>query len=380
MAEEKPPAAPPEELPSVAVIEWDPSHELTKEEKADLGIGRRATEDVAKDFKVVKGSPDLLRLERIVRSLRPVTEKPYQGYELRVVDSKSINAFALPGGYMYFTQGILEAVESDDELAAVAGHEMSHVVLMHSRKQMSRDDKYKRILGSILVASILSNSEGIDPGAIGTMASLVAQDALNHYGREAELEADHEAVLYLNADKQYNPVAVLTVVEGLARMEGSEATPEMGVFQTHPYGKERVDAVAAQLTDLGIPLERRRVIRSLVAESAIADKDGTPIGELRLNGRVVFQPAVEIDGTSPADRAKQAADTMNDLLLRNLQLLEVATAQQGESVQVRARGETLFTVTPDDAAFHKTGVPDLVKSAMTAIQLGFSEEKVRRAY
>nr|NIR03503.1 M48 family metalloprotease [Gemmatimonadales bacterium] len=242
-ADETPGSAGERTEPAPGVVAPEAPPELTEEERADAEIGRSAAEELEKKFKLIEQSPELPRLVSLVRALRSVTQKPHQRYELKVVESKAVNAFSLPGGYIYFTQGILEAVESEDELAAVAAHEMAHVCLTHSRKLMSRDEKYQRLLGSLLVVSILSNAEGVDPGAIATVAGLVAQDALNHYGREAEFEADHEAVVYLKDSGKYNPVAVLTVVEGLARLESSQANPEMGVFQTHPYGRQRVEAV-----------------------------------------------------------------------------------------------------------------------------------------
>jgi predicted Zn-dependent protease len=366
--------------PVPGVVPPDSPGELTKEEKAEADIGRSAVRELEKKFKLIEDSSELPRLAGIVRKLRPATQRPQQGYELKVVDTKAINAFSLPGGFLYFTRGILEAVESDDELAAVAGHEMAHVCLAHSRKLMSRDEKYQRILGSLLVLSILSNAEGIDPGAIATVAGLVAQDALNHYGREAEFEADQEAVLYLKESGAYNPVAVLTVVEGLARIEGSQANLDMGVFQTHPYGKQRVKAVTEELEALGIPIERRRVTRSLMAEAAQVVKEGREIGELRLNGRLVFQPAAEAEGASPMARAEASAAMFNELLLENLGLLEIMQMAEGDSVLIGARGETLVRITPEDAVFHGLEVAALAHQAMTAIRLGFSEEKVERAY
>jgi len=369
-----------QEGPAPGVVPRDSPGELTKEEKAEADIGRSAAEELEKKFKLIEDSPALPRLAGIVRKLRPVTQRPQQGYELKVVDSKAINAFSLPGGFIYFTRGLLEAVESEDELAAVAGHEMAHVCLAHSRKLMSKDEKYQRVLGALLVVSILSNAEGVDPGAIATVAGLVAQDALNHYGREAEFEADHEAVLYLKESARYNPVAVLTVVEGLARLEGSQGNPELGVFLTHPYGKQRVEAVTEALEALGLPIERRRVTRSLVAEAAHVVTEGREMGELRLNGRVVFQPAAEVDGLSPMARAEGSAAVFNELLLENLRLLEIMQVAEGDSVLIGARGETLLRITPEDAAVHESEVAALAQQAMTAIRLGVSEEKVERAY
>lgn len=354
--------------------------ELTPEEQRDADIGKSAAEELEKQFKVAADSPELPRLTAIVEAIRPVTQKPKQSYQVKVLEDKAINAVSLPGGYLYFTQGLLKAVESDDELAAVTGHEMAHICLAHSRRLMGVDQRYQTVLGSVLLASILSNSEALNPGAVAAVGSLVAQDALNHYGREAEEEADHQAVLYLKATGKYNPVAMLTVVEGLARMEGSEGNPELGIAKTHPYGKERVEAVSRQLEELGIPLERRRVTHSLVAEASAVQRSDREIGELRLNGRVVFQPGVALDGASPVARAESAASRLNELLLVNLQLLEVAAVDDGEAVDLVARGEVIATITPEDAAFHQSEVKALAEKAMEAIRLGFSEERVRRAY
>jgi len=357
-----------------------PPPEMTPEERADAEIGKSAAEEIEKRFEILDESPVLARICITVERIRPVTEKPHQEYEFKVIDSKAVNAFSLPGGYLYYTQGLLDAVESDDELAAVTAHEMAHVCLDHSRKLMAKDERYTKILTPIILISVLSNSESVDPGAIATIGSLVVQDALNHYGREAEFEADAQAIRYLRDTGEYNPVAMLTVVEGLARMEMGEAPTEMGVFQTHPYAKERVKAVIARLRDLGVPVERRRVTQSLVADAGVVTKRDREIGELRLNGRAVFHPAAEVDGLSGVARAERSAEVFNLLLLENLQLIEILLQKHRDAIQVRARGRTIFTIAPGDADFHESTVEELADKAMAVIRLGFSEEKVHRAY
>jgi hypothetical protein len=354
--------------------------EMTPEDKADAEIGESAAKEVEKQFKIIKDSPEAPRVMGIIEQVRPFTERPHQTYQVKIIDSKAINAFALPGGYIYFTQGLLDAVESVDELAAVAGHEMSHVCLRHSRRLMSKDERYSKILGPIILAAILSDSKAVDPGAVAAVGSLIVQDALNHYGREAELEADQHAVLYLHACKKYNPVAVLTVVEGLARIEGGQAPVEMGVLQTHPLARERAAALEQQLQRMGVPIERRRVTKSLVATAAEVANNGHEIGEIRLNERVVFEPAAALDGLSPMARAQAAVDTLNDLLVANLQLLEVQQVEEDGRQVLRARGRTILTISPGDAAFHASTVKDLAQAAMSAIRLGFQEEHVERAY
>jgi hypothetical protein len=354
--------------------------EMSPEDKADAEIGKRAAEEVKKQFKLIEDSPDAPRIAAMVERLRPFTEKPHQTYQVSILDSDALNSFAIPGGYLYYTRGLLNAVESDDELAAVTAHEMAHVSLSHSRRLMGKDERYQKILGPLVLISILSDSKAIDPGKIALIGAHIVQDALNHYGREAELEADHAAVLYLKQSERYYPVGMLTVLEGLARLEGGRPQVEMGVFQTHPESRERVQAVLAQLEELGIPIERRRVTRSLVTEAGPVTQGDAEIGELRLNGRAVFRPATELDGLSPVARAERSAELLNSLLLANLDLLEVGLMEAEGQTSVEARGETILTITEADASFHESSVDKLAEDAMRAIRLGFHEERIQRAY
>jgi len=361
-----------------------PQREMTPEEKADAEIGKSAAEEVEKYYKKrhkkVKDSPDVPRIMAIIDRVRPVTEKPRQTYHVKIIEDQEINAFSLPGGYLYYTEGLLKAVESEDELAAITAHEMAHVCLNHARKLMARDQRYSNVLTPVIIASILARSESVDPMAIAVVGSLVVQDALNHYGREAELEADLAAIRYLHAGKQYNPVAVLTVVEGLAHIESGYPPLEQGIQQTHPFPKDRIAAVICELTALKIPIERRRVANLLVVTATPMTKDGREIGELRLNRHLLAQPATELGGASPAARAQRSAETLNEMLLADLQPLEISLLYKGDTATLSARGETILTITPDDAAFHNTTVQALAQQAVAAIRAGFQEEKLKRAY
>ena len=361
---------------------------MSPEDKADAEIGKSAAAEVEKHYKIVKDSPDVPRLNAIIAKLKPVTQKPNQVYTVKVIDSRAINAFSLPGGYLFFTQGLLDAVESDDELAAVTGHEMGHVCLNHSRKQMSRSDRYTKLLGPLVLASILTRSDRVDPGAMLMVGSMVMEDALNHYGQAAEFEADHNSVLYLYNSKAYNPVAMLTVTEGLAHMESGELQINMGVEQTHPMGPERVAAVEKELNDLGVPIERRRVTKSLYTTAgAVKVKDGEIVELKMIAGGgdkpwtgVIFRPAVTVDGASPLSRAQDASKKINDLLLVDLNSLEIMAMTDGTRGMIQARGQTLFTITPEDAAFHKTTVDALARQAIQTMRAGFQQERVGRAY
>jgi len=366
--------------------------EATPEEKADAEIGRSAAAEVEKHYAVVEDVPNLARISAVIEQIRPVTEKPRQSYVAKIIKSKAakarreINAFSLPGGYLYYTQDLVDAVESDDELAAVTAHEMAHVCLNHARKLMSKDARYSKLLTPIVLASILAEPRSVDTGAVAVVGSLVLQDALNSYGREAEAEADRAAVRYLHGGGRYHPVAVLTVVEGLAHLAARKAPVDVGVYQTHPDPTERVASVSRALEELKVPIERRRVTKGLQASAAAVVKDGKEIGELRLSvggsdpQRIVYRPAVEWQGLSAVARAQHSADLVNAMLLSDLQLLEVSSASEGEAAIIQARGTAILTITAADAQFHQSAVGTLATQAMQAIRAAFEDERLRRAY
>jgi hypothetical protein len=94
----------------------------------------------------------------------------------------------------------------------------------------------------------------------------------------------------------------------------------------------------------------------------------------------VFQPAATVEGSGPVTRAQRAADLLNSLLLANLQGLEITTAPQDDQILVQARGQTLFSITAEDAAFHQTTVEKLADQAIQALRQAFQEERVSRWY
>ena len=247
--------------------------EEAKEEKEDAEIGKKAAAEVEKEVKVLD-TYSTTTLQQIVDRIRPFTEKPHQKYTVKVVDEKNINAFSLPGGYLYFTKGLVQAAESEDELAAVAGHEMGHVCLNHARKAMKRDAKYNKILGPLILAAVLARSQGVDPGAIAAMGSVLKTNTMNQWGQEAEFQADAASVRYLTASKVYNPVAMLTVLEGLAIIEKSGPEQNLGAYQDHPDAEERIEAVRTQLAVLHIPIERPRVRKGIIATANSAVVEG----------------------------------------------------------------------------------------------------------
>ena len=170
-------------------------------------------------------------------------------YHFTVLDSTEINAFALPGGYIYITRGLLAYLNSEAELAAVLGHEIGHVTARHSVRQQTsaRAAGVGAGILSILLPELANAGLGQTVNVLGTAL-------LSGYGREHELEADRLGADYL-AHSGYDPQAMLAVIRTLkeheilesrlAREEGRRARIYHGVFSTHPDNDTRLREIIA---------------------------------------------------------------------------------------------------------------------------------------
>ena len=209
-------------------------------EDDEIRLGQKYSTEVLKENPAYK-NPALEELvQRIGKQLATHSHRPDLAYQFTIVDSTSVNAFALPGGYIFITRGMLAYLNSEAELAAVLGHEIGHVTARHSVRQQSTAT-VTGILGVIVAAST-----GID-GA-DSLTNMAGTAIVRGYGREHELEADRLGAEYL-AKSGYDPDAMLEVVGILknqeafditiARKEGREPNVYHGLFSTHPDNDAR---------------------------------------------------------------------------------------------------------------------------------------------
>ena len=170
--------------------------------------------------------------------LAAVSHRPTLEWHYTAVDSPVINAFAIPGGYVYFTRGILAYVNNEAELAGIMGHEIGHVTARHSVTQMTRSQVAQLGLG---VASILSPTVGRFGDAAGTALGLW----FLKFSRDDERQADDLGIEYaLKAG--YDPRQVSNFFQVLQRLsETSDRETIPGWLSTHPDPGERVEATRA---------------------------------------------------------------------------------------------------------------------------------------
>jgi predicted Zn-dependent protease len=223
---------------------------VTMSESQEIKIGRAEDPKVRKEY----GAYDHEALQQYVnevgQKLARNSHRPNLEYHFLVVDSPEVNAFALPGGYVYITRGILAYLNSEAELAAVLGHEIGHVTARHSVQQISAATA-AQVGASILQIFVPQMSGGLGDTAL----NLLGNALLSGYGREHELEADRLGSEYL-ARTGYDPQAMVKVVGVLknqelfdaeiAKQEGREPRSYHGLFASHPDNDTRLQQVVGE--------------------------------------------------------------------------------------------------------------------------------------
>jgi predicted Zn-dependent protease len=174
-----------------------------------------------------------------------VSERPDLPWTFRVVDDPIVNAFALPGGFIYVTRGILAHFDSEAELAGVLGHEIGHVTARHSVSQISRQQVQQIGLG---VGMILSE----DVRRVGGLLSAGMQLMNLSYSRGDETQSDELGLRYISR-LGYDPFAMVGVFEMLANVGGGGEgrIPEWQL--THPYPENRASNIRARIAEAGLP-------------------------------------------------------------------------------------------------------------------------------
>src|SRR3990167_7436163 len=186
-------------------------------------------------------------VQGIGKKLAAQSHRPHLTFHFTVLDSPEINAFALPGGHIYITRGILAYFNSEAELAAVLGHEIGHVTARHGVRQHSA------ATATGVVGAILGAATGIQ--ATQDLFSVFGNAMLSGYGRDHELESDRLGAEYL-ARTGYDPQAMIKVIGVLKNQEEFEKKraaaenrqPRIyhGVFASHPSADKRLQEVVAE--------------------------------------------------------------------------------------------------------------------------------------
>ncbi len=246
----------------------------------EVALGLEAAPQMAQEMGGLDPSPEVQSLvtrvgERVVSS-SDAHGTPYQFRFYALADQETVNAFALPGGPVFITRGLLSKLGTEAELAGVLAHEVGHVVGRHTAAQIAKSRLAQGLIGA---AGVAGSDEYGHGQQTAQMAALVAQMVQLKYGRGDEIQSDTLGVRFM-AQAGYDPRALLQVMRVLSEASGSGRAPEF--MSTHPDPGNRAQVIAAAIErrfpngipgnlTLGgrlasAPVEREQVITREVAE------------------------------------------------------------------------------------------------------------------
>ena len=219
-------------------------------EAQEISIGREVDAQVRQEMGVYESPALQAYVEDLGHRLASVSHRPDLPWQFTVVDSPAVNAFALPGGYIYLTRGIMAYLGDEAELAGVLGHEIGHVTARHAVQAYSRATgaQLGLVLGQIFVPPMRANPYGL-PGLTDAAGSGLGLLFLK-FGRDDEMQADRLGAEYA-ADGGWHPAGVADMLSTLGRI--NEASDRRGVpnwLSTHPEPEARVAEVTPTVTEL----------------------------------------------------------------------------------------------------------------------------------
>jgi predicted Zn-dependent protease len=216
----------------------------------DVQFGRQAAAEVRREVPMLNDGPTDALVERIgarlVAAVPPRFQQPAFRYTFDVVNLREINAFALPGGPMFLHRGMLQAARTDDEVAGVMAHELSHVILRHGTLQAAKAQKFQ--FGA-LAGQILGSIVGGTKGAIIAQGSQIGLGTyFLKYGREYEREADLLGAQIM-ARAGYSPSEMANMFRTIQR-QGGGGGPEW--LSDHPDPGNRYTAIRQEASSLRV--------------------------------------------------------------------------------------------------------------------------------
>jgi len=230
--------------------------------------------------------------------LAAVSEMPKVPWRFTVLNDHQVNAFALPGGYVYITRGLLALADNEAEMAGVLAHEIGHVTARHAAQRYSTAMATNIGLTGL---SILGSVFGV-PSGLGQMVSSGAQMALQQYSQGQELEADMLGVRYL-ARAGYDPKAMTSFFHKLkshseleARQQGKDAVPH-NIMSTHPRTEDRIQQAMKLAATKTVARPQQRRARYLDHIDGMVFGDDPAQGVRK--GRDFLHPELKVAFTVP---------------------------------------------------------------------------------
>jgi Zn-dependent protease with chaperone function len=240
----------------------------------DVEMGRQVAREAEAELSIMKDRQVSAYMDALGRRLASKAPGERYPWQFKVVNDSTINAFALPGGFVYINRGIIEAASNEAELAGVVAHEISHVALRHGTNQVSK--AYATQIPLALLGGIAGNGVGGILTQLGV--GFAADSVLLKYSRDAERQADllGAQILY---DSGYDPRSMVNFFE---KLQAQNKGRGVEFFSSHPNPENRIQNVQGEIQKLGgLPPNVRsgssdfQRVKNIVASMAASPKART---------------------------------------------------------------------------------------------------------
>lgn len=202
----------------------------------ELKLGAEAAPQFLKEYGGDIPSPAINNyIKNLGQRLAAVSERPELPWEFHAVDSDVINAFALPGGKVFFTRGLLARLTNEAQMAGVLGHEIGHVTALHVNQRIAQSTALETVVAGVGMAAEATDSAWLQ--VLGVGGQLGGSVYLLKFSRDNESEADELGVRYMTK-LGYDPMGQVQVMEILQAAAGSGSSPEF--LSTHPTPSTRI--------------------------------------------------------------------------------------------------------------------------------------------
>jgi len=205
----------------------------------EVRIGDKVAYQIEKKHELIEDVDANERVNRILDDIVAVCDRQDIVYTIRVIDDEEmVNAVSLPGGYIYIFSGMLDRLETDDQLAGVIAHEVGHITARHSIKRLQASYGFA-LLQAVAIAS---NEAAVMRGVNAMYPSIFVE-----YSRQDEFESDQLAVKYMKK-AGYDPYGAIGVMEALEKKDSEGPLRRISYFRTHPYLNERKAVINQEIT------------------------------------------------------------------------------------------------------------------------------------
>ncbi len=343
-------------------------------------VGEETVAKVETEYKPYQDDEANAKLTAMTAEIAAATTRPDVKYEIHLLDTDEVNAFSVPGGFIFVTKGLLDEVQSDDELAGVLAHEIAHNCTYDALIQAERNKDLFTGSVAAAIAAILLGASSSQVSTVLIAGEFVRRGVLGGYSLNIERMADqHGAESLLKT--HYNPVGLLTFMERLAAKERREVPRDLGVYQTHPLATERVRWLVDLLDKAGVEINRRATTKWDPPKAEEVEVDGKKGAKVSLWGEdlfLVLTPGPDYE--SPMQRAEAIVKTLTGLLAGGMERYELHIGEREGNPALLAEGEAIVVVYPEDAQAAGAEADKIVADVSKALRRALVKESLDRLY